>query len=197
MGFHRDYITGGRDFSHIQAIRDDRILRKETVKNILLGDSDLLHYLNNADLEAEGDPEAYFRNNILDYLYISPNPYKSTHVQDIVKNFVCFDIDDVSTAYNRSSMQNQAKKEQVLSIMVIVHRNDIVTSEGLNRLDVLSYIVDDLFTWSNALDIRLEKFANIFESYDSVYYTRTLKFHMEVPNSISNGGMANAYERIK
>lgn len=198
MGFQREFMTGGRDFSSIAKIPDDRILRKDTVKSILLGDSDLLHYLNNQELEDLGDPEKYFQNNILDYLYISPNPYKDTHVQDIVKNFICYDIDDVTTSYNQSRLRNPSMKNQVLTIMVIVHRSDIITSEGFNRLDILSYIIDDLFSWSNALDLQLEKFSNYYETYDSYYYTRSIKFHLEVPNSISSGGgRANAYERLK
>ncbi len=197
MGFKREYITGGRDFSSLSKIPDDRMLQKNTVKAILLGDSDVIHYLNNKDYSEEDDPEVYFRDNILDYLYISPNPYRSTHVQDIVKNFICYDIDDVDTSYNKTRIHNQSMKEQILTIMIIVHRNDIVTEDGYNRLDLLSFIIDDLFSWSNAFNMRLKKYANVFESYDSIYYTRTLKFYMEVPNSISRGGTANVYERLK
>lgn len=197
MAFSREFITGGRDFSDISKIPYDRIQRKDTVKSILLGDSDLLHYLNNNDLESDGDPEAYFGNNILDYLYISPNPYKDTNVQDIVKNFVCYDIDDVSNPYNQARMQNKSMKNQVLTVMCIVHRSDILTTEGYNRLDILSYIIDDLFKWSNALNMQLEKFSDYFDTYDSYYYTRTIKFHLESLNSVSNGGRANIYERLK
>lgn len=196
MAVKRDYITGGRDFSNIANINYDRIRRKDTVKSILLGDSDLLHYLNNQELD-EDEPESYFQNNVLDYLYLSPNPYKTTHVQDIVKNFVCYDIDDVSNPYNQARIHNVSMKNQVLTIMCIVHRSDIITTEGYNRLDVLSYIVDDLFAWSNALDMQLEKFSDFFESYDAIYLTRTIKFHLETPNSISVGGRGNSYERLK
>ena len=197
MAFNREFMTGGRDFSDISKINYDRIRRKDMVKSILLGDSDLLHYLNNNKLEEIGDPEAYFHNNVLDYLYISPNPYRTTQVQDTVKNFVCYDIDDVSNPYNQARIKNTAMKNQVLTVMCIVHRSDIITEEGYNRLDILSYIVDDLFAWSNALDMQLEKYSDFFETYDVYYYTRTIKFHLESLNSISNGGKANLYERIK
>lgn len=185
--FERDFLTGGRDFSSVDKVDNDLIRRKNVVKNILLGDSDLLHFLNNAELEEEMDPESYFRNNVLDYLYVNPDYMRTNQLQNIRKNFVCYEIDDISNPYNTGKIANRSMKNQILTVECIVHRDEVETAEGLNRLDVLAYIIQDLFAWSNALEMQISMYSNIFEVIDSYYYCRTLKFRMEAPNNINNG----------
>lgn len=116
---------------------------------------------------------------------------KLNGIQKEVMNFLMFDIDDVEVfEYNRKV------KEQVLVVMCLVHEDDTDTEYGVNRHDLLSYLVKDLLDGSNVLGMQLTCVSDFQDIVDFKYYCRTLKFRMFAPTNIGNAGN-NRYDRFK
>lgn len=108
-----------------------------------------------------------------------------------VLNFIMFDIDDDSVSYS-----NEVIKSQILSVMCLVHEDDMETEYGIMRTDLLSYIVKDLLCWTNVLGCHLKCKADYCDIVDSRYYCRTIKFLIECPNNLYQG-INNRYDRFK
>ena len=107
-----------------------------------------------------------------------------------VLNFVMFDIDD-----NSVDNYNKVIKYQILTVMCLVHEDDMDTEYGVIRTDLLSYIVKDLLCWSNILGNQLKCINDFCDIIDSRYYCRTLKFQIDCPNNLY-AGRNNRYDRF-
>lgn len=177
----RDYSKlKDRDFSN--GISNDIIIKKRIIKQIFLQDKDLLEALHNKNLSIES-PDDFLDENIFSYL-------KLNGIQDEVKNFILFDIDDINVSYD-----NNVIKNQVLTVMCLVHENEMKTTLNIDRHDLLAYIVIDLLNWSNVLGMQLKLIYNQSDIIDMKYYCRTVKFKMNAPNNLNNGGI-NRYDRL-
>ena len=104
--------------------------------------------------------------------------------------FVMFDFDD-----NSVDNDNKVIKYQILTVMCLVHEDDMDTEYGVIRTDLLSYIVKDLLCWSNILGNQLKCINDFCDIIDSRYYCRTLKFQIDCPNNLY-AGRNNRYDRF-
>ena len=120
---------------------------------------------------------------ILQYLHLDG-------IQDEVLNFIMFDIADSSV----STMSNVVKN-QVVTVMCLVHQGDMETEYGILRTDLLSYLVKDLFCWSNVLGMQMKLVSDEPSIIDRKYHCRTLRFKIEAPNSVPKGG-GNKYDKF-
>ena len=67
-------------------VDDDNIKIKEKIKEKLIENEDIIHVLNNKELEeSEAEPDEYIEKNIFPYYLISPTQYQS-------ENFICFTV---------------------------------------------------------------------------------------------------------
>lgn len=166
-----------RDFQNIE---DDIIRRKRIIKRILYEDPDIISLLNNPELDPESPDE-----------YIGVNIHSAIHLpesQDSVKNFICFDIDDL-----RGTKTNKAFKDQVCTFRVFCHEDDLYTPYGAERHDLIGYCIRDLFNWSNILGLQLRLDYDVSGITDVHYVSRTLKFLMTTPNDLYQARMANRH----
>ena len=108
-----------------------------------------------------------------------------------ILNFLMFELDDKNISY-----LNNVIKTQVLTVICLVHEDDMETEYGILRTDLLSYIVKDLLCWSNSLGMQLKSTKDVAEIMDSRYYCRVMEFTIEAPNHVRYGGM-NPYDRFK
>ena len=105
-----------------------------------------------------------------------------------------FDIEDSMIRYGTSD----AIKNQNIVVMCLVHEDDMDTPYGIQRTDLLSYIVRDLLCWTNALVSQLKLASDYPDITDTKYYCRTLKFSIEAPNVVrGHMGMNNKYDRFQ
>lgn len=154
----------------IQNIDDDIIRKKRLIEQILYTDEDIIEILDNSELDPSV-PEEYVGKNIFSFLRIPG-------VQDVSKSFITFTIDDMGRMPN-----NQVMKSQYVQFVVFVHKDCVETKYGMDRHDLLGYLIRDIFNLSNKLGPQMELVSNREGIADNDFSTRTLKFELIDDNS--------------
>lgn len=167
---------------NMQSVADDIVEIKRFVKQKLIGDPDILEALNNPRLSVDS-PDDYLDVNIYGMLRIPKT-------QDVVKNFICITIDDTEV-----SQVNEVMKVQVLQITIICHLDDLKTPYGIDRHDLLGYLIRDTFNWTNDFGLQFKLICDKEQTVDSDYFGRTLKFQAIKPNSLNKARMDNPNDR--
>ena len=168
----------------IQNIDDDIIAIKRRIKQKLIDDTDILEALNNPEIELDS-PDEFLDSNIFGFIRIP-------QTQDTVRNFICFTVDDIEGHQTNTHM-----KIQQIQFTCICHLEDIKTKYGLDRHDLLAYLVRDNFNWTNEFGLQFKLVYNKESTIDSDYYCRTLKFERETTNSLKNATRSNQYDRFR
>lgn len=200
-----------RDISKIERELDDFknndiIYRKHKVMQVLNQDPDLQYVLNKkqklplnqfADPDNPTEQQKKERERILAYNEKVSKPQiipylKLNDIQTEVENFIMFDIADDRVSYTSDMMKNQT-----LTVICMVHENDMATEfDDITRVDLLSYIVIDLINRSNFSGLHFTLQSNKPQITDTKYYARTLQFLVKTPNgnNFRSGGQRNSYE---
>ena len=166
----------------IQKVDDDIIEMKRRIKQKLIADTDILEALNNPNIELDS-PDEFLDNNIFGFIRIPKT-------QDTVRNFICFTVDDIE-----SHQTNTHMKIQQIQFTAICHLEDMNTNYGMDRHDLLAYLVRDNFNWTNEFGLQFKLVYNKESTIDSDYYCRTLKFERECTNSLKKARRDNPYDR--
>ena len=164
----------------IQRVQDDIIEMKRLIKQKLIEDQDILEALNNPAIDIDS-PDEFLDNNIYGFIRIPTT-------QDVVRNFVCFTVDDIEPSRDNTHM-----KIQYIQFNCICHLSDMKTEYGIDRHDLLGYLVRDIFNWSNVFGLQFKLIYNKESTIDSDYYCRTLKFEATKPNSLNKAKAENLY----
>jgi hypothetical protein len=167
---------------NIQKVQDDIIEMKRLIKQKLIADTDILEALHNPDLDIDS-PDEFLDNNIYGFIRIPTT-------QDTVRNFICFTVDDIEDHRFNSHM-----KVQQIQFVCICHLEDLKTEYGIDRHDLLGYLVRDVFNWSNDFGLQFKLVYNKESTIDSDYYCRTLKFERECTNNLNKARRDNQYDR--
>ena len=118
---------------------------------------------------------------------------KLNGLQKEVLNFLMFDIRDEESRYGK-----EVQKKQYIEVMCVVHENDMMTEYGIERTDLLSFLVRDLLCWSNALGFHIELEEDRPYILDNDYYSRRMRFLIDAPNVVNGHmGMINKYDQFK
>lgn len=168
----------------IQKVDDDIIEMKRLIKRTLISDTDILKALNNPEIDIDS-PDEFLDTNIYGFIRIP-------HTQDTVRNFICFTVDDIEE--NRF---NEIMKTQYIQFNCICHLDDMKTNYGIDRHDLLGYLVRDNFNWTNLFGLQFKLIYNKESTIDSDYYCRTLKFEATKPNSLNKTRMENQYDKLR
>lgn len=166
----------------IQNVSDDIITMKRRIKQKLIDDIDILEALHNPDIELDS-PDEFLDNNIFGFIRIP-------QTQDTVRNFICFTVDDIE-----GHMTNTHMKIQQIQFTCICHLEDMKTDYGMDRHDLLGYLVRDNFNWTNEFGLQFKLVYNKESTIDSDYYCRTLKFERETTNSLNKAIRRNLYDK--
>lgn len=168
----------------IQKVNDDIIEMKRLIKQTLIADTDILEALHNTDIDIDS-PDEFLDNNIFGYIRIPTT-------QDTVRNFICFTVDDIEE--NRF---NEVMKHQYIQFNTICHLSDMKTEYGIDRHDLLSYLIRDTFNWTNKFGLQFKLIYNKESTIDSDYYCRTLKFEAIKPNMLNKAKMDSPYDKLR
>ena len=166
---------------NIQKVDDDVIEIKRKIKQILIADTDILEALH-SDIDID-NPDDFLDHNIFGFVRIP-------HTQDTVRNFICFTVDDIE-----DHRYNSHFKVQQIQFVCICHLEDMKTEFGIDRHDLLGYLVRDVFNWSNEFGKQFKLIYNKESTIDSDYYCRTLKFERDTTNSLNKATRSNFYDR--
>lgn len=165
----------------IQNIDDDIARKKRIIAEMLYNDPDIIEVLDNKDLDPNCPDE---------YLYVNIYPFmRIPGTQDVSKSFITYLLDDMEP-----TQVNKAMKSQFLKVVIFVHKDLVKTKYGVERHDLLAYLVKDVFHLSNKLGLQLNLVYNREGVTDTDYCTRTLQFEITTPNSIKPF-KTNQYER--
>lgn len=167
----------------IQKVSDDIIEMKRLIKQKLIADTDILEALHNPDIDIDS-PDEFLDNNIYGFIRIPTT-------QDTVRNFICFTVDDIEDHRYNSHM-----KVQQIQFVCICHLEDMKTEFGIDRHDLLGYIVRDIFNHSNDFGKQFKLVYNKESTIDSDYYCRTLKFERDTTNNLNNATRSNRNDRL-
>ena len=166
----------------IQKVNDDIIEMKRLIKQKLIADTDILEALHNPDIDIDS-PDEFLDNNIYGFIRIPTT-------QDTVRNFICFTVDDIE-----EHRFNEVMKTQYVQFNAICHLDDMKTEYGIDRHDLLGYLIRDNFNWTNDFGLQFKLITNKESTIDSDYYCRTLQFKAEKPNMLNKARMDNPYDK--
>ena len=201
-----------RDITKIKRDLDDKrnndiILKKFKMKEMFEEDPDIKEALGSleprplnkyVDEDNPTEEELKKRQEINDYnekiKHDQIVPFlKLNGLQKEVLNFIMYDFDDIENYHN----QNDAIKKQYLTVMCVVHENSMETEYDIVRTDLLSYLVKDLLSWTNALGFHLVPVEDRPMIIDTNYYCRRIKFMINTPNVVrGHGGKINKYDQF-
>lgn len=167
---------------NIQKCDDDIIEMKRLIKQKLIADPDILEALNNPDIPLDS-PDEFLDVNIFGFIRIP-------HTQDTVRNFICFTVDDIE-----DHQYNSHFKVQQVQFTCICHLDDMKTKYGIDRHDLLGFLVRSVFNWSNDFGLQFKLVYNKESTIDSDYYCRTLKFERDTTNNLNSAIRRNPYDR--
>lgn len=165
----------------VYQIRDDIIEKKSIVGELFYTDPDIIEMLDNSKLDPTCPDEAMYK---CIYPFI-----RIPGVQDESKSYICYTLDD-----NGVSHTNRAMKTQAMKVVVFVHQDIVETKMGINRHDILGYLIKDVLNQSNALGMQLNCVFDREGTTDTNYVTRTLHFEMTSPGNLQPFN-TNKYER--
>ena len=168
----------------IQKVNDDIIEMKRLIKQQLISDTDILEALHNPDIDIDS-PDEFLDNNIFGFIRIPTT-------QDTVRNFICFIVDDIE-----EHRFNEVMKYQHIQFTVICHLDEMKTEYGMDRHDLLGYLIRDTMNWTNMFGLQFKLIYNKESTIDSDYYCRTLKFEAIKPNQLNNARMDNPRDKLR
>lgn len=167
----------------IQKVDDDIIEMKRLIKQKLIADPDILEALHNTNIDLDS-PDEFLDANIFGFIRIP-------QTQDTVRNFICFTVSDVENRYQ----SNEVMKTQYIQFNAICHLEDMKTEYGMDRHDLIGFLIRDIFNWTNDFGLQFKLISNEESAVDSDYYCRILKFKAEKLNSLNKATRSNPHDR--
>ena len=167
---------------NIQKVSDDIIEMKRLIKQKLIADADILEALHNPDIDIDS-PDEFLDVNIFGF-------FRIPQTQDTVRNFICFTVDDIEDHKFNTHM-----KVQQIQFVCICHLDDMKTKYGIDRHDLLGFLIRSVFNWSNDFGLQFKLVYNKESTIDGDYYCRTLKFERECTNNLNKARRDNLYDR--
>lgn len=175
---------------------DDTERYKYLIMKLLTDNQDILWTLHNKPLEEQVDVngnlngDSYRDVSIFSFL-------KIPDTQSEVKNFVCFEVDDVSKFSNTGVMLTKN-----ITFRTISHEDDCATDWGIARQDLLAAIIKNEFDWTNIFGIHLEKVYDKGRIAENGYYYREFIYETTSANNLvnkaKNGGITyDQYKRLR
>lgn len=157
---------------HLQDNSDDLVIRfKRIIKSKLISDPRIIHVLHNENL-SEDHPDDYLDVNILSRVNLPD-------IQAEVANYICFKIDIGDTLE-----ANQRLVKLDITFQILCRDGDIKTEFGIDRHDLLAYLVKDMFHLTNTFWNQCRCKYDSETLTDSHYNGRLLKFEVTVPNGM-------------
>lgn len=158
-------------------VNSDIMRYKSKIAGMLCNNKDIIEALNVKEHEEE-----IMYNHIFPYIYVD-YPVEET------KNFICFSLD-----IPRIDKRNEYFKHAELTVYAICHRNEMKTSYGGTRADVLEGLIIDMFNWNIDIGFELALTSSMEKIINDKYHARVLKFNTLKFNSL-NCGIKNGSTR--
>lgn len=177
---------------------DDNERYKYRIMKILTENQDVLWTLRNKELEEKNsystkdeagneiemlNGDAYRNVSIFNFL-------KIPETQSTVKNFICFEVNDVE--------QPRYNKDLIIKNIIfrtVSHEDDYKTDWGIARQDLLAAIIQSEFDWANIFGLHIEKVYDRGRVAENGYYYREFAYETTVPNNLVNKAKNGGVQR--
>ena len=162
---------------------NDNIRIKEIIKQKILANDDIIHVLDNKDLqEADVDNDEYFGVNIKDY-------YAVPETQTSSQNFICYTVgyENVERNFTNSSrIYNDLQRHLHLVFIVLCEQKNIKDRDtGIARHDLLAALIQNEFNHTNYFGRKIELVSDEESLVDNKYIARTLIFSQITDNNVT------------
>lgn len=165
----------------IQQVDDYIITAKRLIKEKLYNDPDIIEVLDNPNLDPN-EPDSYVGVNILPHIMIPG-------VLPEKQNYICFDI-----KRKELSKFNDHMSSLFYIFNVYAHQDLLKTPYGIERHDLMGYLVRDIFNYSNFMGNQLVLASDTPGIMDAYYASRSLVFEVTTTNQLNRGVKTNKYE---
>ena len=159
----------------------DNIYYKEIIKNKLINNKKIIHFLNNKDLDPDC-PADFVGENILPFYMLVGTQTKTQH-------YICFE-----TSFNEVSRHNNVMKIGQVIFYILCDNKDIYDKHsGIARHDLLAALITEEFNWTNLFGTQVKLVSDKPMVIDSNYAGRTLVFEQIATNAmLMNGRIINS-----
>lgn len=162
---------------------NDNIRIKEIIKQKLLNNDDIIHVLDNKDLqEADVDNDEYFEVNIFPYYHIMDTQTDS-------QNYICFSVgyENVERNFTNSSrMYNDLQRHLHIVFVILCEQKNIKDRDtGIARHDLLAALIQNEFNFTNFFGRRISLMSDDESVVDNKYIARTLVFTQNTDNNVT------------
>lgn len=167
---------------------DDNERYKYRIMKMLTENQDVLWTLHNKELEEKSYATKDKDGNEIEMLNGDTyrdvsifNFLKIPEIQSTVKNFICFEVNDVE--------QPRYNKDLIIKNIIfrtVSHDDDYKTDWGIARQDLLALIIQSEFDWTNAFGMHIEKVSDRGKVAENGYYYREFVYETTIPNNLMN-----------
>lgn len=165
----------GADGKNVGLEYDNIEMYKHIIMKMLTEDEDLISALHNHDLAGhKGDDYRFV--NIFNFL-------KIPDTQSTVKNFICFEVNDVE-----QPRYTEGLMKKYIIFRTVSHEDDVKTSYGIARQDLLALIIKNKFDWSQVFGMHIEKIQDYGKITENGYYYREFVYETTAVNNLINKG---------
>ena len=126
----------------------DDIRIKEIIKQRLIANDDIIHVLDNKELqEQEAENDEYFGVNLLPYYMIQPTQTES-------QNFICFTVgyenQEQTFRRNAATKPNELVRHLHIVFVILCEQKNIKDRDtGIARHDLLAALIQNEFNYTN------------------------------------------------
>ena len=169
--------------SYKYIVDNDNIRIKEIIKQKLLANDDIIHVLDNKDLqEAGADNDEYFGVNILPYYMIPPTQTDS-------QNYICFTVgyENIEKNFTNSNRKiNDLVRHLHIVFNVMCEQKNIKDRDtGIARHDLLSALIINEFNFTNYFGRKVQLLSDRELIVDARYASHELVFTQITDNNVA------------
>ena len=162
---------------------NDNVRVKEIIKQKLLANDDIIHVLDNKDLqESDAENDEYYWTNIFP-MYLIPD------AQTTAQNFICFTVgyENVERNFTNSPRTyNDSQKHLHIIFIILCDKKNLKDRDtGIARHDLLAALIQNEFNFTNYFGRKIEIIADNETTVDNVYACRTLVFSQITDNNVT------------
>ena len=162
-------------------VDNDNIRIKEIIKQKLINNDDIIHVLDNKELqEKEAENDEYLWVNIIPSYIIHPTQTDS-------QNFICYTV-----GYRDVNRYNDVVKELHVTFYILCEQKNLKDRDtGIARHDLLAALIQNEFNYTNFFGRKLKLIQDEESVTDNDYVTRVLTFTQTTDNNVTKTKYGN------
>ena len=169
--------------SYKYIVDNDNIRIKEIIKQKLLANDDIIHVLDNKELqESDAENDEYFWVNIFPVYMVNPTQTDS-------QNFICFTVgyENIEKNFTNSNrkINDLVRHLHIVFNILCEYKNLKEPDTGIARHDLLAALITNEFNFTNFFGRKVQLLSDREIVVDAKYASRELVFTMITDNNVA------------